>query len=298
MKEKINELEKNITIYTGIAWSFVLGAIFPLAYSGYNVFVQKQFWEETELGTFIGGVSGTLAALAGVFFVYVAFLGQRISIIHQQMELVNNQKELQETRKEIEGQKRQMQIQNENLSRQLLENNFYNLLKFYKDGTEENRYLSFKIDFENRLDSLIYNFYQSDFGDLRSTRIEGVELCDYPIENFLEMFKRINQNEKAEIKDGLKLLVSISSVLFHIKFENDLLFETFRYQIPDTDTFLYFYFYFTFFDELHEFEQDRIFEFLLRINPKILVCENHHDWITEKPYFKTPWPIKTPTDKM
>lgn len=131
MEEKISGLEKKITVYSFFGWLFVILAIIPLGNVGYDVFILNKPWPEDDLGSFIGGVSGTFAALAGVFFVFVAFLGQRISILQQQIEIQNNIDELKETRKEIKGQKDQLVIQNNFNSETQKKNTFFRLLDSY-----------------------------------------------------------------------------------------------------------------------------------------------------------------------
>lgn len=132
MEKKISNLESRIKIYSWIGWIFVILAIAPIIYAGYVVISRNGSWKEEDLGSFLGGVSGTFAALAGVFFVFVAFLGQRISIIQQQIELQDNRKELQETRKEIQGQKEQMELQNTQFQIQSFENVYFNLVKLFE----------------------------------------------------------------------------------------------------------------------------------------------------------------------
>jgi hypothetical protein len=139
MKKTVTDLEDDITFYTKFAWVCVLCALAPLVYAGYVVIIESKYWQEADLGSFIGGVSGTLTALAGVFFVYVAFLGQRISIIQQQIELQDNRKELRETRKEIKGQKEQLKLQNKNLAIQSFENGFFELLRNLKSSIENSQ---------------------------------------------------------------------------------------------------------------------------------------------------------------
>jgi hypothetical protein len=132
MEKKISYLENSIKIYSWIGWIFVIFAIAPIIYAVIIVISQNGSWKEEDLGAFLGGVSGTFASLAGVFFVFVAFLGQRISIIQQQIELQDNRKELQETRKEIQGQKEQLILQNKQFQIQSFESTFFRLLDFYK----------------------------------------------------------------------------------------------------------------------------------------------------------------------
>ncbi|MDI1321981.1 MAG: hypothetical protein PSV36_04485 [Algoriphagus sp.] len=153
MDKKIDELESKISFYLPIAWGFVAGAIVPLFYAGFVVFAQNKYWQEADLGSFIGGVSGTLAALSGVFFVYVAFLGQRISILQQQIELRDNRKELRETRMEIQGQKEQLELQNLIFKQTQIKDTFFRLFESYRQVRENVTYNNF-IEWDKRISNL------------------------------------------------------------------------------------------------------------------------------------------------
>jgi hypothetical protein len=112
MKDNQAYLEEKITFYSRFGWVFVICATIPLVFAFKIVVWHNEYWQESDLGSFIGGVSGTFAALAGVFFIYVAFIGQRLQILFQKEELEMNRKELKETREEIKGQKKQLKLQN------------------------------------------------------------------------------------------------------------------------------------------------------------------------------------------
>lgn len=88
--------------------------------------------EYNELGDYIGGVSGALWSLAGLLFIYMAFLGQQIEIHYQREELV-------ETRNVFTK-------QSEIMVNQQNDNTFFNLLANHRQLVEsynktENKHL-------------------------------------------------------------------------------------------------------------------------------------------------------------
>jgi len=127
---QINILEKNIILYTFIAWTFVFIGIFIAIYSviSFITTADKNDYKLNLLGDFLGGSVASLWSLAGLFFIYVAFLGQKQQLLYQQIEILFNQLELRHTRHEIAGQKFEMQSQNHTLMNQKFENTFFNLL--------------------------------------------------------------------------------------------------------------------------------------------------------------------------
>ncbi len=67
-------------------------------------------------------------SLAGLLFIYIAFLGQREQIINQQLELRFSRYEMKSTRLEMLGQVEQMKKQHQLMSHQRFENTFFQLL--------------------------------------------------------------------------------------------------------------------------------------------------------------------------
>jgi len=132
MQDDKSYLEEKITFYTRVGWAFLICAIIPLAFALILLIWYNQYWQKNDLGTFISGVSGTFAALAGVFLIYVAFLGQRLQIFFQKLELEMNRQELKETREEIKGQKEQLTLQNKQFKIQSFESTFFKLIDYYK----------------------------------------------------------------------------------------------------------------------------------------------------------------------
>lgn len=133
-EKKILVLENDISRYTKWAWGFVYGgfAIIILGIILYLINDNNSF-RLNLLGDFYGGSVASIWSLAGLFFIYVAFLGQKQQLLNQQMEIMYSQLEVKYTRFELEGQKREMMEQNQTLRQQRFENTFFQLLRNHQD---------------------------------------------------------------------------------------------------------------------------------------------------------------------
>lgn len=131
----INKSSKN---FSNWAWVFVfLGLIITVAGMLVIIFGPDSFSSKlTSYGSFAGGAVSSFWSLAGLFFIYVAFLGQRQQLLMQQLEIKFSQLELKSTRLELEGQKNQMIEQNVTLKQQRFENTFFQLLGIHTSIVE------------------------------------------------------------------------------------------------------------------------------------------------------------------
>jgi hypothetical protein len=104
-KEKTANLEAKISIYKG--WAFIL--IFSgltLGITGLILFFPDNgVYPLIKFGEYAAGVTGTLWALAGIFFIYVAFLGQQLEINLQREDLQLTREQITLATLEAEGQK-------------------------------------------------------------------------------------------------------------------------------------------------------------------------------------------------
>ena len=130
---ELSILSEKIITYTNWAWAFVwIGAgacIFSIIF-----FVIKNNdagFGLNLLGDFMAGTVGSIWSLAGLFFIYVAFLGQKQQLLNQQLEIMYSQLELKYTRRELSDQKAEMVAQNETLRLQKFENTFFQLLGLF-----------------------------------------------------------------------------------------------------------------------------------------------------------------------
>jgi hypothetical protein len=132
---EIIELSTKIKTFTSWAWIFVwLGfgiTVFALVYyickntdNGYGLNL---------LGDFMAGTVSSIWSLAGLFFIYVAFLGQKQKLLNQQLEIMFSQLEVKYTRLELAGQKKEMATQNATLIQQKFENTFFQLLGLFNN---------------------------------------------------------------------------------------------------------------------------------------------------------------------
>lgn len=111
--ERLEKIEKSITIYRVIAFACIIIGFLCLAVVWYqNKYVHPMKWNE--VGDYLGGTMVGFWSLAGLFFIYVAFLGQRLDIQLTKQELA-------ETR-EIQAKQASTQ------SQQQFENLFFSLI--------------------------------------------------------------------------------------------------------------------------------------------------------------------------
>lgn len=142
IESELESLSKKIIKFTSWAWIFVwIG--FAVGIVSIIIF----YYKNTEngfglnlLGDFMSGTVASIWSLAGLFFIYVAFLGQKQQLLNQQLEIMYSQLEVKYTRLELAGQKLEMKEQNETLKLQKFENTFFNLLSLHHqivDGIDE-----------------------------------------------------------------------------------------------------------------------------------------------------------------
>lgn len=97
-----------------------------------------------EIGEFVGGTAGSLWALAGLFFIYAAFVGQQEELVYQRVELRSTREELQFQRDDLAEQQR---LQNEQARKQIFESTFFQLLRLHSDIVHRIRYEEVDIEF-------------------------------------------------------------------------------------------------------------------------------------------------------
>jgi hypothetical protein len=130
---ELSTLETNIKSYSNWAWGFVwAGIVISILSVLYFICANTdKGFALNLLGDFLGGSVASLWALAGLFFIYVAFLGQKQQLLNQQLELMYSQLEVKYTRLELAGQKQEMKEQNLTLRQQKFENTFFQLINLF-----------------------------------------------------------------------------------------------------------------------------------------------------------------------
>jgi len=135
IETEVADLESKITTFTKWAWTFVTVGLVVTVF-GIIVYLctnTEQGYGLNLLGDFMAGTVASFWSLAGLFFIYVAFLGQKQQLLNQQLELMYSQLEVKYTRLELAGQKEELKEQNKTLRRQRFENTFFQLLQNHQD---------------------------------------------------------------------------------------------------------------------------------------------------------------------
>ncbi len=179
LQTEIKFIDRRIRFFTVFAWVFItLGiVIFVSALTIYLLTPKdaQQFFNLDALGDFLSGSVASLWSLAGLFLIYVAFLGQKQQILHQQIELLYSQLELSHTRQELEGQKIEMKEQNITLKRQRFENTFFQLIRNLQEiisaisidaNSEIEETVSGRNSFEEIYNGLYLKIYRKPGGDV------------------------------------------------------------------------------------------------------------------------------------
>lgn len=133
ISNELDSLDVKIKTFTNWAWIFVYAglvlSVFALIY--FLVTNTECGFALNLLGDFLAGSVASIWSLAGLFFIYVAFLGQKQQLLHQQLEIMYSQLEVKYTRFELEGQKKELIEQNKTLRQQRFENTFFQLLSLH-----------------------------------------------------------------------------------------------------------------------------------------------------------------------
>lgn len=194
IEKDLSLLDNKIKTYTNWAWGFVWAGII-VAVIGVAMFICRTAtnYNLNLLGDFLGGSVASLWSLAGLFFIYVAFLGQKQQLLNQQLEIMYSQLEVKYTRLELEGQKNEMIEQNKTLRQQRFETTFFQLLRNHQDivnGIDIRRYRQGQ------------SFVQSEGRD-----------C---FKSFYEMFK-YNLRTEQDLDSTLKVYMA-----FYVEHQSDL----------------------------------------------------------------------------
>lgn len=121
-------IDRKINFFTWLAWICIILGLGVLIL-GFSLFFWKKIPDLNELGGFLSGTLASVWSLSGLFFIYVAFLGQKKQLLLQQIELLNSQLEVMYTQSELKGQKEAMNTQNDLITQQQFENTFFKLME-------------------------------------------------------------------------------------------------------------------------------------------------------------------------
>jgi|ERR1017187_4274403 hypothetical protein len=122
MDAKANDkikLENQISRYKNFAWTLVWFGVAAAAFGFWRLYCdagKDSLTNLSSIGSYFQGAVGSLWALAGLMFIYVAFLGQRLQLAKQDEELETQQR---------------------NFALQQFENGFFQLLNLHHDIARE-----------------------------------------------------------------------------------------------------------------------------------------------------------------
>jgi hypothetical protein len=126
---ELENLESRIAWGKRFAWFLVICGAIAAAWGlcvFYHDTTDSSFLEKlSAVGSYFQGAVGSLWALAGLMFIYVAFLGQKQQMLLQ--------------REEMEGQEEQFRLQQESIARQGFESAFFQLLTFHNQNVSQMR---------------------------------------------------------------------------------------------------------------------------------------------------------------
>lgn len=129
---QIINFDSTISTYKNIAWWLVVAGFIVIGLSLYDF--QKNNTETgfglNLYGDFLSGSVGSIWALAGILFIYIAFLGQRQQLLYQKIDLLYNHFEMMQTRNEISK-------QNETFNTQRFENTFFKMISLLNNTISE-----------------------------------------------------------------------------------------------------------------------------------------------------------------
>jgi len=128
-------LDTKILTFTWVSWAFVVfGAL--VALFGIVVYINAKTdgsYSLNLLGDYMAGTVASIWSLAGLFFIYVAFLGQKQQLQHQRIEIKYSQIDVKYTRLELKGQKEEMATQNSTLRQQRFENTLFQMISIHHE---------------------------------------------------------------------------------------------------------------------------------------------------------------------
>jgi hypothetical protein len=138
----VRGLRQTRRIVLFFAWILVATGLGIGLYGVYLTIVPA--YSLSEIGEFVGGTAGSLWALAGLFFIYAAFVGQQEELVYQRVELRSTRQALQLQRTDLAE---QQCLQNEQARKQIFESMFFQLLRLHSDIVHRIRYEDVDVQF-------------------------------------------------------------------------------------------------------------------------------------------------------
>lgn len=139
VNEELVDLAKKLVVFEWVAW-FLVAAGAIVGIYGMVKYAQVSLpidgilddsYGLNLLGDYMSGTVASVWSLSGLFFIYIAFLGQKQQLLNQELEVLYSRLEIKYTRVELQGQKEEMSIQNQTLQLQKFESTYFQLVSLY-----------------------------------------------------------------------------------------------------------------------------------------------------------------------
>ena len=295
----IKDIDKRISLFNKIGWGLiVLGFVLGLG----GVILQFVWSTESEgvklheIGDFFGGTVASIWALSGLFFIYIAFLGQQKQMLYQNLELQLNRIEVKANRLELSAQKDQMILQNQTIRLQRFENTFFNLISILHEMVKNIKIHQFKKPYDlteatdiiplNQIEENTPQLYYIDgkkcfvtfYEHFKNYYIEAAENQKLSIKEVIETaFRKFYKENEADLRHYFQNIFQIIFLIEKSDLENKSDYvELFRSQFSTHELLIIYYYclslykkeWFTIFLEKHRFLKD--------FNLGHLIEFNHH----------------------
>lgn len=220
---EIIQLEKKIKKYICWAWAFVWSGIgvsfFAIIFYVYTN--EEKGFALNILGDFLGGSVASLWALAGLFLIYVAFLGQKQQLLNQQLEIMYGQLEVKYTRLELTGQKEEMILQNKTLLNQKFENTFFQLVTLFNSIINS-------LDLRRKDNKTVIatgrdcfeKFYTSLRIKTKNSLGENIRLRESSIEQVVQAYDEVYHKNKSDLSHYFRTIYHIYKFIDDSNIEN------------------------------------------------------------------------------
>lgn len=208
----VAKLDIKIKRYTGWTWGFVWAGIIVSVLSIIYFLCKNKDdnFALNLLGDFLGGSVGSIWALAGLFLIYVAFLGQKQQLLNQQLELMYSQLEVKYTRLELAGQKEELKIQNNTLRQQKFENTFFQLITLFHSIVDA-------LDLRKKGTTTVIStgrdcfeiFYKRFRTYTLTENKQKYNLNNTPIENTINAYNKLYDEDKSDMSHYFRTIYHI-----------------------------------------------------------------------------------------
>lgn len=220
-------LDVQVSRFTRLAWFFVwIGAVVALVSLLVFFFTNDDSgFGLNLLGDFMAGSVASLWSLAGLFFIYVAFLGQKQQLLNQRLEIMYSQLEVKFTRLELAGQKLEMKQQNLTLRQQKFENTFFQMLQLFNTNIDS-------IDLRNVNTGTImntgrdcfkkfYEYLEKDIkGIVHGSRSSKKSIASVSVENAVMGYEKLYTNYKSDLSHYFRTFYHIIKLIDSSEIKN------------------------------------------------------------------------------